>query len=373
MCSSAGGTLPDQYRKLVGYSVKYPYLVGIRTKSAGLGTGILISPRLVLTCNHVLCGFTSAEVVSQERTTSARPLKIDEFLDLALLELEQPISDANANFTDSPLRPGVVLLAVGVQSTPGKPHELSVAEIELQYLNQNDADGKILDIQLTGGARPGYSGGPILLQEGGAMFCVGVMSLGGRRAYSTSAVGLGTIRAFVAEYLPSASLQEGKLGTKVGGNRQLRKNSSARSRPLIFTAILCGAVIFCTLVVWHYLSSHSADATGGTVIAATQKPGDPALGQSALGESRLSSPSQDPGAFLNLEMKESSLQKDATPTAPTRIDPGNPDVMIWVNTPSNLYHCPGTRWYGKTKHGEYMTQADAQKKAYQPAHGKACK
>ena len=137
--------MPGQYRKLVGYSVKYPYLVGIRTESAGLGTGILISPRLVLTCHHVLCGSTSVKVVSQEGSTSARPVKIDEFLDLALLELEQPILAANVNFSDSPLRPGVVLLAVGVQSIPGKPHELSVAEIELQYLNQNDADGNILD------------------------------------------------------------------------------------------------------------------------------------------------------------------------------------------------------------------------------------
>lgn len=51
---------------------------------------------------------------------------------------------------------------------------------------------------------------------------------------------------------------------------------------------------------------------------------------------------------------------------------GNPNVEVWVNTASGVYHCPGTRWYGKTKHGEYMTQAEAQKKGFRPAYGKVC-
>jgi hypothetical protein len=41
--------------------------------------------------------------------------------------------------------------------------------------------------------------------------------------------------------------------------------------------------------------------------------------------------------------------------------------MVWVNTDSGVYHKPGTRWYGKTKHGKYMTEADAVKAGYRPA------
>jgi hypothetical protein len=52
---------------------------------------------------------------------------------------------------------------------------------------------------------------------------------------------------------------------------------------------------------------------------------------------------------------------------------GNPDVRVWVNTATGVYHCPGSRWYGKTKQGDYMTQAEAQKKHYRPAYGKVCR
>jgi len=47
-------------------------------------------------------------------------------------------------------------------------------------------------------------------------------------------------------------------------------------------------------------------------------------------------------------------------------------VKVWVNTASGVYHCPGTRWYGNTKRGEFMTQREAQSKGYRPANGAVC-
>jgi hypothetical protein len=60
-------------------------------------------------------------------------------------------------------------------------------------------------------------------------------------------------------------------------------------------------------------------------------------------------------------------------SAVTQSTEGNPDVRVWVNTATGVYHCPGSRWYGNTKQGEYMTQAEAQKKHYRPAYGKVCR
>jgi hypothetical protein len=40
---------------------------------------------------------------------------------------------------------------------------------------------------------------------------------------------------------------------------------------------------------------------------------------------------------------------------------------VWVNTESGVYH-KGGRWYGKTKAGKFMTEAEAKAAGYKEAH-----
>ncbi|MEQ1601457.1 MAG: hypothetical protein ABL885_06780 [Methylophilaceae bacterium] len=58
--------------------------------------------------------------------------------------------------------------------------------------------------------------------------------------------------------------------------------------------------------------------------------------------------------------------------ASTSVAAGGGTGKVWVNSASNVYHCFGSKFYGKTKAGAYMTEAEAKAKGGHADHGKAC-
>ncbi|TBR39763.1 MULTISPECIES: DUF3761 domain-containing protein [Dyella] len=77
-----------------------------------------------------------------------------------------------------------------------------------------------------------------------------------------------------------------------------------------------------------------------------------------------------PAAAPAAAAPQASAHSNAMP--PKDAAPGGGPGMVWVNGSSKVYHCPNDKWYGKTKQGSYMSEADAKAKGFHADHGKGC-
>ena len=98
--------------------------------------------------------------------------------------------------------------------------------------------------------------------------------------------------------------------------------------------------------------------------------------QTAAPAAKASAPMSAPAApaakMPAAPMAKASAAPAAKTAAPTTAAAGGGSGKVWVNTKSSTYHCEGGKFYGKTKVGEYMTEADAKTKGNHADHGTAC-
>ncbi|HEV7515110.1 MAG TPA: helix-hairpin-helix domain-containing protein, partial [Thermoanaerobaculia bacterium] len=71
-------------------------------------------------------------------------------------------------------------------------------------------------------------------------------------------------------------------------------------------------------------------------------------------------------APANARPSAAGASSETTPPT-TQMVPPPAKGMVWVNLDSKIFHREGDTWYGRTKHGQYMSAADALKAGYREA------
>ncbi len=109
-------------------------------------------------------------------------------------------------------------------------------------------------------------------------------------------------------------------------------------------------------------------AFGDATPAAAAAPAAPAAPSAAAAPA--TAPSVAPAAAAPAAATPAAAAR--TPRAQLPQTPGGGPGLVWVNVSNKVYHCQADRYYGRTKHGSYMTEAAAKTAGDRPSGGKAC-
>jgi hypothetical protein len=132
----------------------------------------------------------------------------------------------------------------------------------------------------------------------------------------------------------------------------------------------------------------AASPSPAAVTAASPSPAKNARkGKTTAAVSRTVTPSPSPAkkTLADFFKPKSSVGPSPSPAAATAVGsrktkaapnvgatpaPGGGNGLVWVNTETHVYHKEGSRFYGKTKKGKYVSEADAIKEGDRAAkHG----
>jgi len=109
----------------------------------------------------------------------------------------------------------------------------------------------------------------------------------------------------------------------------------------------------------------------------SESPESPSPAEKAASPSPLGSPTASPKAKPTPKKAKAERKPhpaaSPVPAGRTTEEAANPPApggghgQVWVNTETGVYHREGSRFYGTTRKGKYMTQQDAIQAGYKPA------
>jgi hypothetical protein len=166
-------------------------------------------------------------------------------------------------------------------------------------------------------------------------------------ASETASTGLATAHPLAWTSAAKAKAAFEQLAASRSQNSFVRFWNARRGDVYLAVAV----VLVAAVVRWSIWSEHTFGANGSAAKVSHRRP----------------APDADLSTFDKLLI---SLGV-ADPPDPVE-DKGNPDTQVWVDLHSALYYCPGADLYGKTPHGKYSSQRDAQLGQFEPAYRKPC-
>jgi DNA uptake protein ComE-like DNA-binding protein len=123
-------------------------------------------------------------------------------------------------------------------------------------------------------------------------------------------------------------------------------------------------------------------ATAEKIIAGRPYTSEADLSKAGLTQKTISGLSGRVTISTSSSANTSAVSQPSSPEAPSTSQPstsassataahqqGGPG-MVWVNPKTKVFHRQGDRWYGKTKNGKYMTEADAVAAGYRESKEK---
>ena len=194
----------------------YPYVVRLYEKNRGrlgkfLCSGLALGAKHVLTCKHDVENCWR-ELISKDcygGQASVVNATFDDEIDLGLLELRSPISVP----PDLKRPPNVTPILYQLDQSFWNPlgqtefwalggkDEQATLTVGLKTV-QFSSDKTGSDIQLDGGFKEGYSGGPVIVRHGSKWMCIAIARLGGDVKASSQIVSSDAVYRFLKSIRP---------------------------------------------------------------------------------------------------------------------------------------------------------------------------